>query len=74
MTLAGGGMGPQPVLEVLPPNEYDGVRWRLLFDVAIGVTDYRGAPHWRSRAGVFQTRHRACLARSSRWPATTTTR
>ena len=43
MTLAGGGMGPQPVLEVLPPNEYDGVRWRLLFDVAIRVTDSRGA-------------------------------
>lgn len=43
MTLSGTGAGPVPVLEVLPPGDYDGIRWRLLFDVAIGVTDYRGA-------------------------------
>ncbi len=43
MTLAAGGSGPQPVLELLPPGDQDGIRWRLLFDVAIGVSDFRGA-------------------------------
>ena len=38
----GGGMGPSPMIDLLPPGRFDGVEFRVRFDTGVAATDYRG--------------------------------
>ena len=45
----GAGGGPAPVISTLPESDFDGLRWKVIFDWAIQAQDSRGAVY---NAGV----------------------